>query len=167
METTRAEQPHRVRRLLPPAWIFRGAGYSASRPAHPQQYTPFTAVARSHTAPHPSHTFKSIRKPFIVPFRSVVLPPASLGLFQRSSGLTQVASEFRSPNAGALSAPSVQRRHSAVFLLSAVYYLGKNRFHPALPSTPGPDAVPAAVFYPSSRSRASRFPVSFWKVSRL
>jgi hypothetical protein len=74
METTRAEQPPRVRRLLPPAWIFRGAGYSASRPAHPQQYTPFTAVARSHSAPHPSHTFKSIRKPFIVPFRSVVLP---------------------------------------------------------------------------------------------
>jgi hypothetical protein len=45
---------------------------------------------RSQSVPHPSHTFRSKRKSFtFIPFK--LYPLASLGVFQRSKGLTQAA----------------------------------------------------------------------------
>src|SRR5260370_2318901 len=45
------------RRLRPPACFVRGAGNSASRPAHPLHYTPSPITLPTQTTPHPSHIF--------------------------------------------------------------------------------------------------------------
>ncbi len=58
--------PHPVARFsrvpFPPRRNVRGAGNSASFLSQLRQYTPFTALMRSQSAPHPSHTFNSMRK---------------------------------------------------------------------------------------------------------
>jgi hypothetical protein len=154
METTRAEQPPRVRRLLPPAWIFRGAGYSASRPAHPQQYTPFTAVARSHSAPHPSHTFKSIRKPFIGPFQGVVLPRRASVFFSGRVGSPRLlASSVRQT-------PELYRPHRS----SGVTRL----FFAQCGVVPRDKSLPPCIaFHPWSGCSSSRCLLPFIKIACL
>jgi hypothetical protein len=90
--------------------------------AEPKRSTPFTYLQVHAQVVHYSLSRRSS-------------PPASLGLFQRSSGLAQVAGKCRH-HPRALAAPSVQRRHPAVFVSVRSKYLGKNHIHPASRSTP-------------------------------
>ena len=86
---------------------------------HAKQYTPSPIPLRSLSAPHPSQTFSSKRKYFILYSPRHSHPPASLRNFQRSEGLAQVAMKCRYLLREALSAPSELCRHLFTVVLPA------------------------------------------------
>jgi hypothetical protein len=163
---TTAEHPEtRTNRFRPPACLFRGAGYSASRPAHPRQYTPLTIVARSQSAPHPSHTFKSMRKSFIITLSRRVLPRQASVFFSGRVGLPgcwQMPSLIPQSSNGTIG----QAASSVCFSSVSCTALGKitSTLHRLPPWFQIQFQTPSFV---NQESRLSLLPFPFWKVSRL
>jgi hypothetical protein len=152
--TTPAEHPEILtRRFLPPACLFRGAGNSASRSAHSRQYTSFTIVARSQSAPHPSHTFKFMRKSFIIPFQGVVLPgePRSFSAVEWAHRLLANAVAIPQSSSG-----PIGQAASFGCLCSQYVVEPWEKSHP-----------PCIAFHPWSRCSSSRGLLSLIKIAPL
>ncbi len=86
-------RPRRLRRST--------SGNTDSRIAQPRQYTPIPR-ARSHKPPHPSHTFNSTRKSFIVVSRRTSPRRASV-IFSGRIGPTQVYEAGHGSQSGSMS----------------------------------------------------------------